>query len=106
LAIVSFQLLATGRVQNDLFAQHGMDRLANALETSDLNPKLMAQVFADEVKGLKGELSWGDNLGPHGLVAQAVYGLDKSHRGKMAFGEAMLEIYPEARAYLAEKIAS
>lgn len=100
LAITAFQFLATGRVEDDLFAQHGMDRVAEALGNGNLSPELAAQIFVDEVKGLKGELSWGDNLGPHGLVAQAVYGLDKSHKGKAAFGEAMLKIYPEARAYL------
>ncbi len=106
LAIVSFQLLATGRVQNNLFAQHGMDRVAQALENGTLSPKLAAQIFTDEARGLQGELSWGENLGPHGLVAQAVYGLDKSSKATAAFGEAMLEIYPEAKSYLAEKMAS
>ena len=103
LAITAFQLLATGRVENDLFAQKGMERVAAALESGALLPKLAAQIFVDEVKGLKGELSWGNNLGPHGLVAQAVYGLDKNSKGKQAFGEAMLELYPEAKTYLLEK---
>lgn len=105
LAITAFQFLATGRVENNLFAQHGMDRVATALENGQLSAKLAAQIFVDEVKGLEGELSWGDNLGPHGLVAQAVYGLDKSSSSKVAFGEAMLSLYPEAQDFLAEKKA-
>lgn len=105
LAINAFQLLATGRVGDDLFAQHGMERVSLALENGDLSPKLAAQVFVDEVKGLEGALSWGNNLGPHGLVAQAVYGLDKSSTSKQAFGEAMLNIYPEARIFLDNKMA-
>jgi HAMP domain-containing protein len=104
LAITAFQFLATGRVENDLFAQHGMDRVATALENGQLSAKLAAQIFVDEVKGLEGELSWGDNLGPHGLVAQAVYGLDKSSPSKVAFGEEILRIYPEAQDFLTEKM--
>ncbi|MEP1230067.1 MAG: hypothetical protein ABJG88_05275 [Litorimonas sp.] len=103
LAITAFQFLATGRAQDDLFVQHGMERVAAALNSGTLSPKLAAQIFVEEVKGLEGNLSWGDNLGPHGLVAQAVYGLDKNSKGKQAFGEAMLELYPEAKTYLLEK---
>jgi len=105
LAITAFQFLATGRVENDLFAQHGMDRVANALENGQLSPKLAAQIFVDEVKGLEGELSWGDNIGSYGLVAQAVYGLDKSSPSKIAFGKEMLSLYPEAQDFLIEKMA-
>ena len=104
LAITAFQLLATGRVENNLFAQHGMDHVAIALENGQLSPKLAAQIFIDEIKGLEGKLSWGGNIGSHGLVAQAVYGLDKSAPGKVAFGEAMLSLYPEAQDFLADKM--
>ena len=106
LAITSFQLLATGRVQNDLFAQHGMNLVAEALESGDLSPKLTAQIFVQEIKGMQGNLSWGQNLGPAGLVAQVVHGLDGSSSQIKAFGQAMLDIYPEAREFLEKKLAS
>ena len=81
-----------------------MDPVAIALENGQLSTKLASHISLDEIKGLGGKLSWGGNIGSHGLVAQAVYGLDKSAPGKVAFGEAMLSLYPEAQDFLADKM--
>lgn len=100
ITIVALQLLATGRVENNIFASHGMEVVKQAIISGELTPTHVASVMIEEVKLLNGNLSWASERGPHGLIAQTVYGLDRSEKWQDRLAIELLNQYPEAKAIL------
>ena len=98
--IVALQLLATGRVENNIFASQGMDIIKNELESGTLSSDQVAVTMIEEVKALNGNLSWASKRGPDGLIAQAIYGLNRSDEWQDNLAVALLKLYPEAKVFL------
>ena len=98
--IVALQLLATGRVENNIFASQGMDIIKHELESGTLSSDQVAVTMIEEVKALNGNLSWASKRGPDGLIAQAIYGLNRSDEWQDNLAVALLKLYPEAKVFL------
>ena len=99
-SIVALQLLATGRAENNIFASHGMEAVKQAIISGELTPNHFASVLIEEVKLLNGNLSWASERGPHGLIAQTVYGLNRSETWQDQLAIELLNQYPEAKEFL------
>lgn len=99
-AITSLHYLATGRVENELFASRAMDFVKDGILSHKLTCKEVAQIFIAEAKAIESNIGWASKNGPHGLIAQVVYGLDRSQSWQENLAIELLSQYPKAKKFL------
>ncbi len=94
-AVVGLQLMCTGRVGPDLFAEHGTRKIAAELSNGSLDPDLIAQIFVAEARALSGNLPWASHAGPEGILYAAVDALTAGSPWQARFADALRHCLPK-----------